>query len=150
MCGFLGDDFTSMAHSLELRVPLVDWQIFDLAGRLPGVYKLDLLGGKRVLRSAFDDLMPPWIRQDQRKKTFTLPLMKWLRHSLWAARVYDVLVTPQALLTQWLDPKAVKKVVEAYYHSSATTKHVWHLGQPVSMLLILESWLQQQRAKCLS
>jgi hypothetical protein len=39
--------------------------------------------------------------------------MKWLRHSLWAARVYDVLVTPQALLTQWLDPKAVQKVVEA-------------------------------------
>ena len=144
------NDFTSMAHSLELRVPLVDRQIFDHAGRVPGAYKLDLRGGKRVLRAAFDDLLPPWIRQDQKKKTFTLPLMKWLRHPLWKARVHDVLLNPQALLTQWLDPKAVRQLVEAYYHSSATTKHVWHLSQPVWMLLVLESWLQHQRARTLS
>jgi len=52
------NDATSMAHSLELRVPLVDKDVFSLAGQLPPEAKLSSRTGKRVLRQAFHDLLP--------------------------------------------------------------------------------------------
>ena len=44
--------------------------------------------GKRVLREAFADLLPDWIARDTKKKTFTLPLMKWMRANGVQVRLY--------------------------------------------------------------
>lgn len=132
------NDCTSMAHGLELRVPLVDREIFDLAGRVHPRHKLGLTTGKKLLREAFRDLLPDWINNDQQKKTFTLPLMKWMREPRWQSRIRDTLAAAHVV-----DAREAGALAERYFGSSGDSKSAWHLSQPVWMLFVLESWAQR-------
>ena len=137
------NDVTSMAHSLELRVPLVDPRIFDLAGRLPPGAKLSGGVGKKVLRDAFADLLPPWIAGDARKKTFTLPLMKWMALPVWRERILDTLGSTACRERGWVDSNQAIGKAEAFFRDSEGSKRSWHLSQAVWMLFVLESWAQR-------
>lgn len=137
------NDVTSMAHSLELRVPLVDPEVFDLAGMLPPEAKLGRGVGKRILRDAFHDLLPPWIADDRRKKTFTLPLMRWMRSPQWRDRVRDTLASDAFRSRGWIDPDQASRVVDDYFRHSDGSKRSWRLSQSVWMLFVLESWAQR-------
>jgi len=137
------NDATSMAHSLELRVPLVDVEIFTLAGRMPPDSKLNTMGGKRVLREAFRDLLPPWIYDDRKKKTFTLPLMKWMRLPKWQARIRDTLGSKQCRERGWVDAKVMAPICENYFASNLESKAAWPLSQRVWMLYVLEEWARR-------
>lgn len=134
------NDATSMAHSLELRVPLVDRRIFELAGRLPPESKLALRSGKRILREAFRDLLPPWIYEDRQKKTFTLPLMKWMRQPQWRERIEDTLRSTACRNRGWIDATHAERAMDRYFRSAVETKAGWKLSQTVWMLFVLESW----------
>jgi asparagine synthase (glutamine-hydrolysing) len=81
-------DATSMSHSLELRVPLVDVEVVNFSRTCRDEYKLHPSGGdgihyqasgaKRVLIHALRDLLPAEI--DRRpKRGFMLPLEHWMR-----------------------------------------------------------------------
>ncbi len=70
-------DRASMAHGLEVRVPFLDPALADFALRLPTPCKLDLFRGKRVLKRAVRDLVPPAILR-RRKAGFMFPLDAWL------------------------------------------------------------------------
>jgi asparagine synthase (glutamine-hydrolysing) len=134
------NDVTSMAHSLELRVPFVDREVFDLAGRVAPSMKLDLRSGKRVLRTAFKDLLPEWIYNDTQKKTFTLPLMKWMRQPAWKQRVIDTLTSRRCLDRGWLKAQAVQKHLAQYHDTGLNDKRGWRLSQIVWLMFVLESW----------
>src|SRR5207247_5876246 len=57
------EDRNSMAHSLEARVPFLDYRLVELCFALPGS---ELVGGgqtKAVLRRALHDLLPPVVRE---------------------------------------------------------------------------------------
>jgi asparagine synthase (glutamine-hydrolysing) len=136
------NDCTSMAHSLELRVPLVDREIFNLAGRLPPSAKLTTSIGKKILREAFRDLLPPWINDDKQKKTFTLPLMKWMREPKWKDRIMDTLTSSKL---EGVDANEAKRLAESYFKDSTDTKAAWHLSQPVWMLFVIAEWQHHQR-----
>src|SRR4029078_8662052 len=84
-------DASSMAHSLELRVPLVDQELVAFSRSCDDAYKLRPDGGasseyldsgsKRVLIHALRDLLPPTIA-NRPKKGFSLPFEHWMRGSL--------------------------------------------------------------------
>ena len=84
-------DAASMAHSLELRVPLVDREIVNFSRTCSDAYKLKKGGGeglqygqsgsKAVLIQALDQLLPSQIH-DRPKRGFSLPYPQWLRSSL--------------------------------------------------------------------
>ena len=137
------NDATSMAHSLELRVPLVDREIFTLAGRIPPEQKLNSRGGKRILREAMEDLLPEWIVNDRKKKTFTLPLMKWMRHPRWRDRIHDTLRAQACRERGWIDPVAAERVLARYEKCTVNTKAAWSLSQAVWQLFVLEAWAQR-------
>ena len=137
------NDVMSMAHSLELRVPLVDKEIFALAGRLPPECKLNTLGGKRVLREAFRELLPPQIYADRQKKTFTLPLMKWMRLPRWQERIRDTLGSQCCRDRGWVDAAQQRAICEKYFGSSLESKAAWPLSQRVWMLYVLEEWARR-------
>lgn len=134
------NDVTSMAHSLELRVPLVDREIFGLAGRISPDAKLNMQGGKRILREAFADLLPEWIARDTAKKTFTLPLMKWMRQPRWKERIMDTLTSRVARDRGWLDATEVERHLKRYYAATVEDKRAWRLSQTVWLMFVLESW----------
>ncbi len=74
-------DRASMAHSLEVRSPLLDYRIADLALSFPSNFKLHGSSGKFVLKEAVSPFVP---RQaiTRRKMGFQVPLAEWLRTSL--------------------------------------------------------------------
>lgn len=74
-------DRASMAASLETRAPFMDHKVVELAFSRPANRHLRLGAGKRWLRSAFHDYLPPdiWTR---RKQGFGVPIHQWFRGEL--------------------------------------------------------------------
>jgi len=88
-------DRASMAVSLEVRPPLLDHELVELAAGMPAEFRL----GKRLLRAAVAALLPPAVLA-RPKRGFSAPLLHWLRPemrngvklggvALWAMRVLD-------------------------------------------------------------
>ena len=71
-------DKMSMAHSLELRVPFLDTEIFRTARKLPPEYKVSAENTKLALRAAAGREMNP-VSANRRKLAFPEPLPEWLR-----------------------------------------------------------------------
>ena len=74
-------DRISMAHSLEIRSPLLDYRILEFAATLPSHLKLDKGKGKIVLRNLAARRLPRQIL-DQPKTGFSIPAAQWLRNEL--------------------------------------------------------------------
>lgn len=71
-------DWIGMAHSLEIRTPLVDSKLTE---KVVGLAALGRLGeGKSMLPLALERLLPPAL-MGRPKTGFTVPIWKWLRHS---------------------------------------------------------------------
>src|ERR671928_65815 len=71
------EDRNSMAHSLEARVPFLDYRLVELCFSLPGG---ELVGGgqtKAVLRRALADLLPSVVRERRDKLGFVTPEKRW-------------------------------------------------------------------------
>lgn len=86
-------DRMSMAHSIELRVPYLDQNVFEVAARVPTALKLPpgSRTTKYALRLALRGVVPPFI-VDRPKLGFPTPTAAWLRGELggWA---HDVLAS---------------------------------------------------------
>lgn len=71
-------DVMSMAHGLEVRVPLLDQELVEQVARLPGDFKTDGRRLKPLLVDAVRDLLPDAV-VERPKAGFTLPFETWLR-----------------------------------------------------------------------
>lgn len=74
-------DMMSMSHGLEVRVPMLDHTIVDFMFTLPSEFKIDSNSRKKLLRSAFSDILPTEILSKP-KHGFEVPLLPWLRNEL--------------------------------------------------------------------
>ena len=74
-------DKTSMAHSVELRVPFLDMEILELVQRVPSRYKANLRESKILLKEVANKTLPRRIVH-RRKAGFGLPLKDWFLHDL--------------------------------------------------------------------
>lgn len=71
-------DKMSMAHSLELRVPFLDTQIWNVAKTIPTKFKVSEANTKLAMRSAANREINP-ISANRKKLAFPLPLPEWLK-----------------------------------------------------------------------
>ena len=74
-------DMMSMACSLEVRVPFLDFNVVNFAFSLPSEYKIDGNSSKKILRDAFRSDLPPELF-NRPKHGFEVPLLKWFRTGL--------------------------------------------------------------------
>ncbi|MFO1431863.1 MAG: asparagine synthase (glutamine-hydrolyzing) [Candidatus Competibacteraceae bacterium] len=74
-------DRLSMWHSLEVRVPLVDYPLVELSARLPSRYKLNWRRKKILLKRVAARHLPTEI-VTHRKQGFESPMAAWLRTDL--------------------------------------------------------------------
>ena len=74
-------DRTSMAHSLEVRVPFVDHELVEAVFPLPTAVKIGLLQKKRLLRRSLRPRLPA-AHFDAPKRGFVGPTASWLRNEL--------------------------------------------------------------------
>lgn len=74
-------DIASMASSLEVRSPFLDYRVVEFAASLPSSLKLQDGISKRILKRAARDLLPAAIL-DRPKWGFGLPVHDWMRQDL--------------------------------------------------------------------
>jgi asparagine synthase (glutamine-hydrolysing) len=81
-------DKVTMANSLELRVPFLDTEVFEVASRLPLDQKLAGGTTKYALRQALKRIIPPHVL-NRRKLGFPVPIRHWLRNEMydWARAI---------------------------------------------------------------
>ena len=83
-------DLMSMANSLEVRVPFLDFELVNYVFSLPAEYKVKGNIRKRILQDAFKEILPPEIYH-RPKHGFEVPLLKWFRNELFSLINDDLL-----------------------------------------------------------
>jgi asparagine synthase (glutamine-hydrolysing) len=104
-------DAMSMAHSLEVRVPLVDVKVVEFALSLPGKWKLSYgTNGvaKPLLADAVADLLPRDLMK-RPKMGFTLPFEKWMQGRL-RREIETVFENDVQLRKSGLEPDSVRNI----------------------------------------
>jgi asparagine synthase (glutamine-hydrolysing) len=125
-------DIASMAVGLEGRSPFLDHPLVEFAARLPSPLKLTGGRGKRVLRRAVADLLPPEILR-RKKMGFGVPISSWFRGEL-RELAADVLLSASAAQRGWFRPEAVRALWDE--HQSGRRER----GYQLWALLCLELW----------
>lgn len=119
-------DAMSMAHSLEVREPLLDRVLVETVLGLPVAQLTDPAGSsprpKPLLLDAVGDLLPPLVRERRDKQGFTFPLALWLKGPL-AAQTQAALDVVQA--TGWLRPGAAQGLYGEYAAGRVHWSRVW-------------------------
>jgi len=118
-------DQMSMAHSLEVRVPLIDHALVEFVIGLAGAPKLDERTPKHLLVKALGDALPDQVVYRQ-KSTFTFPWEHWLRGSL-RGEIEKTLSHPPDALAKVLDSKAVGAVWTQFLRSQTSWSRPWAL-----------------------
>ena len=127
-------DRASMAHSLEVREPLMDHELVEWAATLPSHLKLRGNNGKAFLKKAMEPHLPHDVLY-RPKMGFSVPLAQWLRGPL-KQRVRSALLQGPMLEGGWLDAAAVRQLVED--NESGRHDH----STPVWTLLMFDAFLR--------
>jgi asparagine synthase (glutamine-hydrolysing) len=125
-------DVASMAHSLEVRSPLLDHEVLELGVSLPDSLKVRGLRGKVALRRAFADALPPQVA-GRGKTGFGVPISRWFRGEL-RELAGDTLLGERARARGQLRPAAVERLLAD--HAAGRADH----GHRLWCLLMLELW----------
>jgi asparagine synthase (glutamine-hydrolysing) len=102
-------DKTSMACSLEGRVPFLDVRLVEFIERLPNALRLKLLTGKYLHKKAALKWLPKQIVY-RPKKGFANPVEEWFRVKM-RSYVEDCLLDPSAGIAQYFDQKYIEKIL---------------------------------------
>ncbi len=105
-------DVCSMAHGLEVRVPLLDHKLVELVAPLPGRLKIKGKAPKRLLVEAMGDALPPEIHL-RRKQGFVIPYQLWLRGALKPC-LDEVLYRDDLTQRIGLRPDAVRQIWDQF------------------------------------
>lgn len=105
-------DRASMAHSLEVRVPLLDHQFVAWASSLPRRLKLHGGVGKYVFKKALEPELPREVLY-RAKMGFSVPLATWLRGPL-AARTRAALTTGAIATCGWFDAGVLERLLRQH------------------------------------
>ncbi len=74
-------DRASMAHALEIRVPVLDHEFMELVATIPSNLKLKGKNGKHIFKKALEPTLPENCLH-RKKMGFSIPLSQWLRNEL--------------------------------------------------------------------
>jgi asparagine synthase (glutamine-hydrolysing) len=134
----LPDDFllkvdrASMAHGLEVRPPLLDHELLELAARIPSRWKVHKGQTKYIFKQAYQDVLPKEIVW-RRKQGFEMPVDAWLRQPL--RDIFEsAVLAPQARVADLINQDCARKLYRA--HLARAGRH----GNVLWSLLILACW----------
>jgi asparagine synthase (glutamine-hydrolysing) len=131
-------DNHSMAWGLEARVPFLDHELVELAGRIPAEHKL-AQDGKGVLKEAARLVVPSEVI-DRPKGYFPVPALKYI-HGPYLEMVRETLTNGKAKGRGLFNPAYLEKLFEN------PTQYITKLrGSELWQVALLEMWLQEQEA----
>jgi asparagine synthase (glutamine-hydrolysing) len=128
-------DIATMAHSLEVRSPLLDQEFMQMAAALPAEAKVRGATSKRL----FKDALEPWLPQSiltRGKMGFTVPLREWFRGQL-RDLPREILLDPCSLQRGLFRQASIERVIDDHLSGRCDTSNtLWALLQ-------LELWMRK-------
>jgi asparagine synthase (glutamine-hydrolysing) len=125
-------DKTSMANSLESRVPFLDYRLVEFIESLPPNLKLNGLNGKYLHKRAVEKWLPRGIVH-RKKKGFANPIENWFRVRM-KSFVEDCLLGGDSFMARYFDRNYIKKMLEL----DRTGKEQYR--RHIYLLVSLELW----------
>jgi len=128
-------DRASMANSLEVRVPILDHKVVELASTIPSSMKIGKSGQKLIFKDAMEDALPKEI-VNHKKQGFSVPMSTWFRESL---RDYlsDTLLSSEAKINDYFCKDEIRTIVSNH------NKGFRDYSSKIWSLLFLEEWLKK-------
>jgi asparagine synthase (glutamine-hydrolysing) len=105
-------DIASMKESLEVRVPMLDEDLFAFGLALPHYLKVNQWTCKRVLRAVAQRWLPPTVASKP-KRGFAIPVDGWVDTDF-KMRLKDTLLGPSSRLPDFFRPKVYRPILEAF------------------------------------
>jgi len=117
-------DRLSMAHSVEVRCPYLDYRLVEFVNRLPGNFKIRNGINKFILKEALSDLLPADLLH-RPKEGFVQPIYTWMHTSLknWSVQLIETL--PQQLFSQQYIQHILKEFMA---ENQSYNAKVWNLA----------------------
>lgn len=131
-------DMASMFTGLECRAPFLDHRLVEFCMRIPPTLKVHGGQTKYLLRKAMSGVLPEAILE-RPKQGFGSPVALWVQGPL--RETARDLLAPGCRCESWLEPAAVRGVVDAMWRGPAPGD--WRLAQQFWTLFALESWLRR-------
>jgi asparagine synthase (glutamine-hydrolysing) len=129
-------DRASMAHALEVRVPLLDHKLVEWISGLPASIKLRGSEGKYIFKKSLESYLSEDILY-RKKMGFAVPLAAWFRGPL-KQRVRDSLLGPVLAETGIFDRAFLAQMVEQ--HESGRRDY----SSPIWSMLMFEAFLRKE------
>ena len=127
-------DRTSMAHSLEVRVPFLDHEFVEFCARIPPSLKVHRLRSKHILREAARGLVPDWVIDKRKVGFFHGALAGWFGGHA-KRSVDDYLLQENPRYAEFLDKAAVRQLITRSQMGAVAET------QLLLSVLVLEVWL---------
>jgi asparagine synthase (glutamine-hydrolysing) len=129
-------DRMSMANSLEVRCPLLDYRLAELATRIPDSMKVKGGLSKYILRKAVGSVLPIEVMERRTKRGFSVPVSKWFRGDA-AAYTRSVLLDSSVTDSPIFSRDGIETLLNRH------ERHEYDYGPQIWCLLVFALWSRQ-------
>jgi asparagine synthase (glutamine-hydrolysing) len=127
-------DSMSMANSLEVRTPFLDYTVVDFAFKIPPHFKVNQNGRKTILKDAFRNELPDEL-YTRNKMGFEIPLLDWFKTDL-RSLIFDGLLADHFILEQNLfNLESIKQLKEKLF-----SKNPEDVQAQIWALIVFQRW----------
>ena len=124
-------DWASMAHSIELRSPMLDHKFLEACAQVPTKFRSTSRGGKLLLKELAAKKIPG-VDFNRSKMGFGIPRATWLRGPFLPV-VKEVLLSEQCRNRGWFNHEYLKRLIEHHENGNDNDNLIW-------AALVIESW----------
>jgi asparagine synthase (glutamine-hydrolysing) len=119
-------DSLSMAHSVEIRSPFLDYRLVEFVSTIPGNMKIKEGTVKYILKKAVENILPEEITA-RPKEGFVLPIFDWMAEKL-KGYAMEILSDKRLDSHGLLDKEYVKDILRSYYSGDKNNAaKIWNL-----------------------
>ena len=124
-------DKMTMANSIELRVPFLDKEVWEVARKIPTKYLIRNKKTKEIFRNVANEAMPDdW--SNRRKLGFPVPFSKWIKEEKYYQMVRAAFDEPY--VDKFFDRKVIDRLLEEHY------KGIKNNGRKIYNIYIFLIW----------
>ncbi len=119
-------DFLSMAHSVEVRSPFLDYRLVEFMSTIPGDMKIKNGNVKYILKETVGHLLPKGIA-NRPKEGFVLPIFDWMAVQM-KNFIFDLLSEKRLNRHGYLNNEMVRYILQEYYNGNTMYNgRIWNL-----------------------